>query len=97
MMARYSCYGSHKEIGEDVQNRQKKVDRELKKQQAPQSLDFGGLVLFFPEKRRYFSFRRTFTAFYDRYSCPVNHPAAIHLQCHKRSTRNIVYNMITVK
>ena len=28
MMARYSCYGSHKEIGEDFQNRQKKVDRE---------------------------------------------------------------------
>lgn len=53
MMARYSCCGSHKEIGEDFQNRQKKVDRELKKQQAPQSLDFGGLVLFFPEKRRY--------------------------------------------
>lgn len=53
MMARYSRCGSHKEIGEDVQNRQKKADRELKKQQAPQSLDFGGLVLFFPEKRRY--------------------------------------------
>ena len=28
MMARYSCYGSHKEIGEDFQNRQK-TDQEF--------------------------------------------------------------------